>query len=354
LLSACKEKNSRDTVSNARDIEEHARKFMSNNVLEKSGFKHIRDAEFVMLVEGETRYILNCMEHLIVKFKGNTPRRTFKTREGQETGEKNIHYSLFRYNENTIAVFDESRKTVFLFDNDLKKDLNNDIINDIINDVNNDINNDIKNDINDTGEIKITAKFEDMTRMGKNIVAIYSSLEENLFALLDDNFRVVRTTVKSNKMLPFKGVYKEHLNKGFFLEGNLVSHSYSMFLYKTCRVYLFNVESGKFVSTLNWEQPFSPSAQSVAKRENCYYLNHIGKYGSYYVVQTSYSKAHLDKLRQHEFRIFDEAGALRYKDDFPRRIMAVSKETPDSKLYFMDDDEGISYIDIDEFMMIRH
>jgi hypothetical protein len=322
LLSACKEKNSPVSVAKARDIKEYARKFMSIEVLEKSGFERISSDNFELLLEGETSYILNSKDYLIVKFKGNTPQRIFKTREGQAPGEMITPYSLFRYNESIIAIFDTLRKTVFFFDNDL----------------------------NYVKEIKVYPEFDAMTREGKNIIAIYSSLEENMYAQLDENFRVVRTTVKSNKTFPFKRVYNFHLNLGFFLDNSLVSHSFSMFLYKKCKANIYNVNTGELVVTLNWEQPFSPTAKSIYNRMNCYFLYHLGKYGSYYVVHTTHSRALLDRRRYYEFRIFDEEGVLRYKDDFSNRIMAVSKKTPDSKLYFMDDDEGISYIDIEEFM----
>jgi hypothetical protein len=322
LIASCSGAKAPPIAPKRKVIEDQSVKFISVEALEKAGYEHIAGIHFRILFIGKFIYIFNTKDFLLTKFKGNRLQRAFKTRKGQAPKEMITPLSLFRYNGNTIALFDELKSTVFFFDIHL----------------------------NLTKELKIKSKFEDIARVGKEIVATHASIERNFFALLDNNFQVVRTFVKANNTFPFKRVYKHHLNEAFFLGDNLVSHSYSMFLYKLCTVNIHDIRKGMLVLKLKWEQPFSPTAQSINKKENCYYLYHVGKYGSYYVVQTSHSRTLLGSRRHREFRIFDQAGEIKYKDDFSNRIIQASKETPDSKLYFMDDEEGISYIDIEEFM----
>jgi len=322
LVVSCSETSAPPIVPTKKAIIEHAVKFMTVEALEKVGYEHISGYNFRILFKNGSLYILNTKDFLLAKFNGDRLLRVFKTRDGQAPKEMITPFSLFRYNENTIAIFDEHKRSVFFFDSNLNLER----------------------------EIRINSNYEKIARVGKNMVATFSSLEDDMFALLDENLQVIRTAIKTNKTFPFKRVYKHHLNEGFFLDGNMVSHSYSMFLYKNCKVNIHDISTGKLVAVLNWEQPFSPTAQSINKRKNCYYLYHVGKYGPYYVVHTSYSKTLIGSRRHRVIRIFNEKGDLRYKDNFGNIIITVSKESPDSKLYFMDDGDGISYIDIEEFM----
>lgn len=302
------------------NIDDHIKKFMTIAELETAGFEHIYFPHFRLLFKDKDLYILNTKDYLIAKVTGNKLHRVYKTQKGQAPKEMVAPRSLFLYDDNTIAIYDILRISIIFFDRDL----------------------------NYIKEIKLKNEFSKVARIGKNLVALLNFEEECVFGILDKDFKTVQTVVKANKKIPAERFRPWNLNTGFFLDERLVSHSYSLFPNKNCKVDIYNVYNGELVVTLPWEQPFSPTAKSINKRRNMYYIYNVGKYGSYYVVHASHSKTLMSESH-YEFMIFDRDGVLKYKGDFSNGILNTSKDTMDSKLYFMDDDEGISYIDIEEF-----
>lgn len=320
LLPFCSGPGTKTTAK--KNIDDHFKKFMTVEKLEEVGFQHLDGVNFFLLLNSKNIYIFNEKDFLIAKFTGNKLQRVFKTQKGQAPKEMITPMSFFLYNDDTIAIADYLKSSILFFDRDL----------------------------NYTKEIKINNKIMTMARVGKTLVATSNyGGEENVFAVLDKDFNIVKTIVKANKKMPAERSQHWHLNKGFFLDEKLVSHSFVLFPNKKCKVDVYDVNTEKLVATLPWEQPFSPTAKSINERKNIYFIEHVGKYGLYYVVRTSHSKT-LQSKSYHEFMIFDLDGTLKYKSDFSYGIIQAVKDTMDSKLYFMDDDEGISYIDIEAFL----
>lgn len=319
LLPFCSGTGTETTAK--KNIQDYFKKFMTMETLEKAGFEHFDGVSFKLLSLNKNLYILNNKDYLIAKFMGDKLQRVFKTQKGQAPKELITPISFFVYDNDTLAIFDRTKYSVLLFDHDL----------------------------NYLKEIKLKGQFERVDRVGKILVARLNVHAKNVFAILDNKFEIVKTIVKSNTKAPFDQFYPRLLNVAFFLGEELLAHSYWLFPYKKCHVNIHDLKGGLIV-TLPWEQPFTPTAKSFEERKNWYGSNYIGKYGSYYVVKCSHSKTLLGSVRHHDLLIFDEKGTLKYRGDFPYIIRKVSENANDTKIFFMDDDEGISYIDVIDFI----
>lgn len=319
LLPFCSETGTKITAK--KNIAKHIKKFMTSEVLEETGFEHFAGVDYFLLLKSKDFYIFNEKDFMIAKFTGNKPQRIFKTREGQAPKEMINPTSFFLYDKDTIAVFDIAKASILLFDLDL----------------------------NYIKEFKVDSRFGRMNRVGENLVAMLTSIkQENVFAILDSNFNIVNTFVIANQKLPFERFIPRFMNAGYFPGKNLLAHSYWCFPYKKCHVNIHDL-NGELVVTLPWEQPFTPNEKTFKEGKGLYGSNYVGKHGSYYAVQCSYSKV-LFGPRNYEFMIFDQEGTLKYKGDFPYIILETSNRGIDTKIYFMDDDESISYIDVTDFL----
>jgi hypothetical protein len=298
-----------------QDIEKKFEIFITLSTLEKAGFEHFDAINFVILFMDDSSYILNKKDHSIVRFKGKTPLKVFKE-EGQGPGGLIDPRSVFFYDPETLAIFDITKASVLLFDLDLnyKKEVR----------VNTDI-----------------LKLQDT----KNGFVAFGTFGEYLFAKLDSNFNVIETFVKAKKTTPFRNMYPQSLNMGYLLTENKIAHTSWLFTSKNCKADIFDINTQKNVASLNWEQSHSPTQKDIDNRTNMYSSNYIGKYGKYYVVHNSFFK-NIRGHGIHELLIFYENGKLHSKHDFPFNIIQCYDASGDTRIYFMDENEDISFFDL--------
>jgi hypothetical protein len=292
--------------------------------LEKSGFEHIGNIFFKMLVRDKTIYILNNKDFMVAKFSRNDLRRAecvFKTKKGQAPKEMIAPATLFLYDEQTIAVSDIARNSVFFFDLDL----------------------------NYIKETRINDRIGRMVRVGNSFASQLRSKEDDAVAIIDNDFKIVRTIIKANKTLPFEGFFPPFLNMVYYPGNNLIAHSYWCLPFKECFVNIHDLE-GNMKVKLSWKHPYTlPTAKTFKNGQKLYSCDYVGIYGSYYVVKCKFIKVVFGS-KSHDLLIFNREGNLEFKDDFPYDILDTTGSLNESHIYFMDDEEGISYIDVEELL----
>lgn len=320
LLHFCSGTNTPNPSYEKKDIKDHFHKIFTVEAFEKAGFEHFDGQVFQLLFKNEALYIFNKEDFLIAKYAGNKLQRVFKTNKGQAPAEMITPGSLISYDNDTIAVFDFAKMSILLFDLDL----------------------------NYIKEIKTDSRFRRMDRVGVDLVAMLNYKNEDVFAILDKNFKIVNTIVRANNKIPFERFWPTLLNMGYFLEKNLVAHSYWVFPREECNVNIHKL-NGDMVAMLTWEQPFIPTAKSIREGTNIYSCIYVGKYGSYFAVQNSHSKTLLGSKKHYDFLIFDQGGSLKYRGDFPYSILKTSNSPKATRIYFLDDEEGISTVDVTGF-----
>jgi len=312
LLSFC----SQDAeMKNNLDIGKKFKKFITLSTLEKAGFEHLDADSFVILSRAGSSYILNKKDHLIVKFMGNNPLKMYKE-EGQGPGGMIDPRSMFSYDPETLSIFDITKASVLLFDLDL----------------------------NYKREVRVNTDILKLKDIKDGFVA-FGAFGDYLFARLDKNFKVIETFVKADKTMPFRNMFPQSLNMGYLLTGNKIAHTAWLFTSKNCKADILDLSTQKNIVSLKWEQSHSPTQKDIDNRTNMYSSNYIGKHGKYYVVHNSFFK-NISDQGTNELLIFQENGKLHSKHDFPFSIIRCYNSSGDTRIYFMDNDEDISFFDL--------
>jgi hypothetical protein len=170
----------------------------------------------------------------------------------------------------------------------------------------------------------------------------------HLFARLDKNLKVVETFVPVKKKLPFKSLYPTILNAGYILDEHTVARASALLLNRECKVDISDIKSKKITVSLKWKNPHPLTTQKdIDAWRNRYYLGMVRKYKNCYAVHTGFVK----KVTMHpkadlELLIFRENGELYVKVDDPPYTLIYANDQ--EKIYFFDDDEGISVLDADD------
>lgn len=321
LLPSCSQ-SERTKEAGEQSFKKHFKQFIPLAALERAGFQHFNPPFYSMVIKGPYFYILNQSDHMIAKFKGSKPLRVYKAAEGQAPKEMINPKSVFFYNQHTIAVFDITKLKVLMFDLDL----------------------------NYLREEKVTDKFFSMFGSNKGILAFAYWTQGYVFALIDEEFNEFETFVKANKKIPFDRFYPPLLNMGFMLNGNLAAHTYRLQPRKQCKLDVYDINTTKRVITLKWEQPFTPSQGSFNARKNMYFTVYAGRHGSFYVIQNQIIRRMGSKTSELYLLVFDRTGELKRHTRFPHLIMRTQKDNNAPELYFFDDEENLSYVDIGDIV----
>lgn len=298
-------------------LEDHLKIAITMPDLEKAGFQHFDASNFDLLSVGDNLYILNSKDRLIVKFVRGKPEKKFKSMKGQAPKEMVVPRSLFLFDQSTIAVYDVTRKYVLFFDLD----------------------------VNYKGEGRIKSNFTGLANVSGQLLGFFNYKREHVYAVLDINFNIVSGFVKAHQKAPFKNFYPQLLNMGYFLDDNFVAHTNRIYPNKQCKVDIYDVDSKKLSVSLEWEQPHSMTEQDFTSISNLSFSTYVGRHDEYYVVQNGYSKEK-SSHSQYSILVFNSTGELQFKGDFPYLIMSHQKQNNDSRLYFIDENENIGFIDV--------
>jgi hypothetical protein len=313
----------KNRTSKKKNIDEYFKKFITIDTLESVGFEHINIHDFSMLFYKEYLYILNQGDFMVAKFKGNTPLKVYKAKKGQAPKEFIDPRHLVLYDPGTIGVYDVTKLSVLLFDLDLDY----------------------------LREIRVKNYFLDLARTGQGLTARQFTIEtENVFAFLDENLNIMETFLKANNKRPFKNFNLLQVNHGHFLDQRLAAYTYAKYPYKNCNIDIYDLETRKMLLTLKWDQSHSPTQADIDTGRNNYYSWYAGKHGRYFVLQNTFYKDLQDKDPIKEMLIFDEKGTLILRKNFPHMLLRFKKIQNDSVLYFLDENEDISLIDIKDIL----
>jgi hypothetical protein len=307
----------RDKIQENKESENHFQKFITSDILESAGFEHFNVSNFFMLFHEENLYIMNMEDLLIAKFHGVKPGNVFKTRKGQAPRELIVPRSLFLYNAETLSVYDIAKSRILFFDLDL----------------------------NYLNEIPVGRDFVEIHRNRDMLVSCRMFQYDTIFASLDDEFNVVETFVNADKKIPVEGFPPPLSNFGIILNNGLVAHTYRWYPFKNCKIDIYDIYSRQPKVALSWQQPFSPTRQDIKSRKNLYFSTYVGNHCKYYVVQNSISKK-LKANVKYDLLIFNDKGKLLHRSEFPYCLIRFRKDIEDTMLYFLDDDEDISCIDV--------
>lgn len=321
LLSFCSQSGSTKKVE-GKSFEKYFKPFISMSTLEKAGFEHFNPPYYSMVIKGPYFYILNQSDRMVAKFEGIKPLRAFKAAEGQAPKEMINPKSVFFYDRDTVAVFDVTKLKVLMFDLDL----------------------------NYLREVKVQDKFFNMYGTNKGVLAFAYWTQGHVFAFIDKDFNETETFVKANQKMPFDQFYPPLLNNGFLLNGTLAAHTYRLQPRKECKLDVYDINTKKRVITLNWKQPFTPSQSSLNARKNMYFTVYAGKHGNFYVVQNQIIRRLRTKTWELYLLVFDQHGELIRHIRFPHFLMRTQKDDDAPEMYFFNDEENISYIDIGDIV----
>jgi len=300
------------------------KQFISCQTLENAGFEHMDGMHFDLLFKNKDFYVLNDWDRRVVRFENGMPANKYSSIAGQAPSEFMTPRSMFSVDSSTIGVVDIQKARALLFDDKL----------------------------NYLKEYPLPMLTNSITRVKDTWVSFQvSQTRDMVFDILDEQFKPVEKFLKANTKVPFEHYYNVFLNKGKFLYGGLAAHSYSLFPYKACHIDIFNIAAREKTVTLEWEQPFTPSDRSIQKGINLYFLERIFKTGRFYTVQCVFGKTLAQPYDvEYDMLIFSESGALEFRDKFPYLFIAYQSDKPESRVFFMDKDENMAYIDIEELM----
>lgn len=305
-------------ITNTEELKKHFKKFIAIDTLENVGFGHINPDSFQMVFDRDSLFILNMKDRIIVKFKENKPEKIFKGEYGQ--GPKSMLYprSIFIIDPNTIGIYDFDKSVLLYFDRDL----------------------------NYIEEKRVPSlRWKEMNKTSRGITTYYIG-QDKIFAFLDQELNPLDRFVEANKKSPVKSLLGDTLlNQGYFLRGDLVANGFFILLLEDNRLDIYDVKQKKLKISLHWKHLSPPNQSDIDNFRNLTYTLYVDKLKSVYVVENLYCKD-LKGNQIPEVLIFNENGNIIYRETWPFRLMSFSKTYDDSLVYVMDDDEGISYIDI--------
>jgi len=273
-----------------------------------------------MLVEKKV-YLVSDRDCVIARYSKDGKAEKRYHAKGQGPGEFQKPTDIFRYDSQTIVVFDLITDKLLFFDNDLN----------------------FKREINLRKQSE--SWFRKMTKSGGLIYA-FGDFGDNYLALLDNDFNISGTFRKIPAVMPFKDIYKYVLYMAYLLnDGEIAATSWGYFS-PNCVADIIDAKTGQLKLSLHWTSPISPTQADVTARKNEYSCTHILKAGNRYVIETDF-RENLKAPPQWELIVFDEKGTLvaRMKTQYD---LITTNEERGSRIYFVDDKDNISYWEVGE------
>lgn len=266
---------------------------------------------------------MNSKDYLVAKYNesGGNPLNVFKGEYGQGPTDMLVPRSLFNFGVNKVGIYDVRNQKILVLDSNLKY----------------------------LEEINCKKNFVEIYSSQRGLLALLDYKSNHAMAFIDDTMTIKQEFIAANKKTPSEKFYPQLLNTGFYLNTGLVSHSYRLFPYKKCTIVIYDIESMKDKLTLNWEQPFSPTLKDIENRKNLYFCVYVGKHDRYFVVETIVNKT-LKSSPEYHLLIFNETGKLLLNQECPYKLIHYCSDEENAKVFFVDENENISYIDIKEIM----
>jgi len=295
--------------------------FISSDELNRAGIDGVDAFHLALLVEKKV-YLLSDDEG-IVRFSEDGKAEKRYHAKGQGPGEFQKPKSIFRYDSQTIAVFDLIKEKLFLFDNDLN----------------------FQKEISVRKQTK--TYFRKIMRSCRLTYA-FGNFGNHYLSLLDNDFNVKTTFEKIPTVMPFKHMYSPLLYMAYLLNGGEIAATSWVYYSRDCMADIVDARNNNVKVSLHWENPAAPSQADVTARKNMYECRRIVKAGGWYVVETKFTKTLKNpNVSQLELIVFDEKGTLvaRMKTQYG---LITTNEEDGSRIYFVDDNDNICYWEVGE------
>lgn len=294
---------------------------LTSTQLEKYGFQAIDGIYFELFLLKKGFILANRKDCNIIRYKSPDDIRQYKAK-GIGPGEFLHTTHIFRYDAHTIAIQDFRKRCVLLFDLDL----------------------------NFKREIKINTGISSISSLKeeKRFIA-FGFFSGNVFAFLDQDFKIKETFVEEIKKSRLPNVYPRMLNAGYFLNKSQFAFTQKHYTDKVCKIKIYNADTKKVESTLTWEQDRLPSKKDRMERKNMYFSIRIKECGGFYVALNMFVKMK-DAPVIYDLIVFDKDGKIRYRNkNFPYTVILIDNSLK-SRLYLMTDNEDIAYIELRELL----
>lgn len=290
--------------------------------LEKYGFVSLDGEEFLLLFLDEGFILSNYKDKLLIRYKSPDDVRQYKE-YGKGPGQFLAPGDMFKYDDQTIGMFDLIKKSVLLFDLDL----------------------------NYLGEIKVDPKTARISSLGdSNRFIAFGYFKGKIFAFLDRDFKIMETFVPEVTKGPFPGLTPTHLNFGYFLNNSQFAYSLTYFTGKECSADIYDADTKEISLTLKWEQDHLPTKEDKKQLKNRYYRGTIHSHNGYYLVLNAFMRD-MYAMPKYDLIIFDQKGKIRFRDkDFPYSPIINIYSTPKSRIYFITEDENLAYLDFNDLL----
>ncbi len=307
-----------ENANNSKPQSVSAIKFLSSEVLEEAGFKHIDAMFFELFFVGNNTYLLNSSDNMIARFVNGKADRVY-SQYGQAGGEFLSASSIFLSDPGTIGIFDTQKSCVLLFDTEL----------------------------NYKDQKRTSHSIRKLSKTDKGIFA-FGDFGKAFYARLDDNFNIIDyfgDRSFEGLKIPFEGLYPYALYMGYLLQNGEFADTSWLHVYSPCKVDIIDPISKKIKCSLEWENHYPQTQKTIQNRTDSYSCYLVGKYGKFYVVQNSFSKKP-NSVPVNDLIIFSENGKYFGKLDFKWQIISSSGVKNDSRVFFLDDNEDIAFFDL--------
>jgi|GEM_PF-3356121 len=289
--------------------------------LNRAGIDGVEALHLALLVEKKV-YLLSD-DGVIARFSKDGKAEKRYHAKGQGPGEFQKPRDIFRYDSQTIAVFDLMKGRLLLFDDDLN----------------------FEREINLRKQSE--SQFRKIKRSG-SLTYAFGDFGTHYLALLDNDFYITTTYRKIPTEVPFKHIYPSLLYMAYLLNNGEIAATSWVYYSRDCVADIFNTKTGQVKASLRWKSPISLTQADVTARKNLYGCRCILKAGKQYVVETGLTKTLKNpNSSQLELIVFDEKGTLvaRMKTQYD---LITTNEERGSRIYFVDDKDNISYWEVGE------
>lgn len=289
--------------------------------LEKLGFEKFEAKFFLMYLLKDGFILGNVKDNNIIRYKSPDDIRQYRAK-----GEGPAHFlrvlNIFKYDEQTIGVFDNLKNSVLLFDLDL----------------------------NYMRELRVNPFFQRISSLkGDRQFIALGLFKKKVFALLDQDFKIKEKFIDKNTTSRLPQMYSVILNHGYFLNESKFVFTRRYYDEKECHADIYDVDTRKVILTLRWEQDRRPTKQDRLKLENNYYSKYVFEFEDYFVMTNLFVK-NLGAIDKYDLIIFNKKGEIKYRDkNFPYYPIEIFNN-PKSRLYFITDNEDLAYIELKDLV----
>lgn len=293
--------------------------YIGVDALEKAGIEHLDPRLFGMLNTDKFTYILNRKDNLIARFIGGKADRIYN-HAGQGPGETLNAFNIFQLPGGQIAVYDTQKSVILFFDKELNLEK----------------------------EVRVPVSIRKIL-FGKGKYYAFGDFDKNIFAVYDADFKKLETFGIRNRKAHLEIRFPATLYMGYLLIGGEVADTSWLHISSKCKVDIIEIENRKVKCTLEWDHPSPPNQKAINLGLNNYSSRYICKTGGIYVVQNAFSKK-LKAESRYDLLLFDDRGMMIAAFQNVPQVLRTVKSRDDKKLFFIDDECNISYLNVDDLI----